>query len=61
MHRDGRYHAQAQVVPIGPPAPAEPGLPPTASPLPLVVVPAFALWAFRSAMTLRRQIGQSLS
>lgn len=58
--------AQAQVVPIAPLAPAEPGflaqnqlapgalLPRTASPLPLMVVVALALLAFGSALTLRR-------
>jgi len=58
--------AQPQVVPIAPPAPAERGLlaqdplapgallPPTANPLPLVVVAALAVLAFSSALTLRR-------
>jgi hypothetical protein len=63
--------AQVQVVPIAPPAPAEPGLlaqnqpapgarlPRTASPLPLVGVVALALLAFGGALTVRRWSGHS--
>ena len=63
--------AQVQVVPIAPPAPAEPGLlaqsqpapgarlPRTASPLPLVGVAALALLAFGGALTVRRWSGHS--
>jgi hypothetical protein len=63
--------AQAQVVPIAPPASAEPGLlaqnqpapgarlPRTASPLPLVGVAALGLFAFGGALTARRRTGQS--
>jgi hypothetical protein len=63
--------AQAQVVPIAPPAPAEPGLlaqnqpapgarlPRTASPLPLVGVVALALLAFGGALTVRRWSAES--
>jgi hypothetical protein len=63
--------AQAQVVPIAPPTPAEPGLlaqsqpapgarlPRTASPLPLVGVVALALLALGSALTVRRWTGHS--
>jgi hypothetical protein len=63
--------AQAQVVPIAPPAPAEPALlaqnqpapgarlPRTASPLPLVGVAALALLAFGGALTVRRWSGHS--
>lgn len=63
--------AQAQVVPIAPPAPAEPGLlaqnqpapgarlPRTASPLPFVGVAALALLALGGALTLRRWTGHS--
>jgi hypothetical protein len=62
--------AQVQVVPIAPPAPAEPGLlaqnqpapgarlPRTASPLPLMGVMALALLAFGGALTVRRWTGR---